>query len=167
MRAILTAFSLASLPPSVKKLFFKLPGVISASNSPKHTAWLGGRIRVHIRELVELIDDGVNHPLIAVANVHAHQLAVEIQIALAVGVPEIHAFGMVYRQGAYPPCMLHSNIVYSLFNRMISSVLKLILAPSICPSNFINFFRFTFNNTNHRESNEFTRIFFVRENSFN
>jgi len=44
-RAILMAFSFASAPPSVKNVFFRSPGVISASISPRiprtSVAWYG------------------------------------------------------------------------------------------------------------------------------
>ena len=50
---------------------------------------LGRHERVGIRERRSLILDRLHHPRIAVADVHAHQLAVEVDVALAFGRPEV------------------------------------------------------------------------------
>ena len=38
---------------------------------------------------MRLLGDGIGHPSVAVADVHTLQLRVEVDVALAVGVPEV------------------------------------------------------------------------------
>src|ERR1051325_6502465 len=56
-------------------------------------AHFGGHKRVRVRQDCCLLLDSTNHALVAMANVHAHELAVEIDVALAFGRPKINAFG--------------------------------------------------------------------------
>ena len=60
-------------------------------------ARLGGHERVGIREHRGLILNRLHDALVAVADVHAHQLAVEVEEALAFGRPEIHALRARHR----------------------------------------------------------------------
>ena len=62
----------------------------------KPRANLGGHERVGVRELRRLLLDGLHDTRVAVPDVHAHQLAVEVQEALAFGRPEIDALGAVH-----------------------------------------------------------------------
>ena len=98
-RAILMAFSLASAPPLVKNALVRLPGVISCSSRPKLGAHRrGGGRRRDVADLLHLRLDGVDDALVAVADVDAHELRVEVHVALAVGVPEVDALGVVHDQ---------------------------------------------------------------------
>ena len=56
-------------------------------------ARLGGHERVRIGEHRRLLLDRANHALVAVPDVDAHQLAVEVDEALAFRRPEVDAFG--------------------------------------------------------------------------
>ncbi len=58
----------------------------------------GGGGRRDVADLLHLLLHRVNHALVAVADVDAHELRVEIHIALAVGVPEVDALGVVHHQ---------------------------------------------------------------------
>ena len=54
-------------------------------------AHLGRHRRRDVGDLLRLLGDGGNHARIAVADVHRHQLAVEVDEALALGRPEVDA----------------------------------------------------------------------------
>ena len=56
---------------------------------PKASADLGGELWRGEGECAGLLGDRLGHATVAVPDVHAHQLAVEVDVALAVGVPEI------------------------------------------------------------------------------
>ena len=56
-------------------------------------ARLGGHERVGVGERGGLLGDGLDDALVAVADVRAHQLAVEVEVALALGCPEPAALG--------------------------------------------------------------------------
>src|SRR5262249_16212765 len=45
-----------------------------------------------------LLLNGSDNPVVGVADVHAHQLAVEVEISFALGRPEIDTFGLGHRQ---------------------------------------------------------------------
>ena len=62
-------------------------------------ARLGGHERVGVCERFRLRLDRANDPLVAVADVDAHQLAVEVEVALPLGSPEIDALGARHRNG--------------------------------------------------------------------
>src|SRR5207249_9414179 len=53
-------------------------------------ARLGRHERVRVRERLDLLLDGPDDALVAVADVHAHQLAVEIDEPLSFGRPEVN-----------------------------------------------------------------------------
>ena len=91
IRASLIAFSLASAPPLVKKKTSMSPGAIAASFCAEPRARLGRHERVRVRERRRLFLDRLDDALVAVADVHAHQLAVEVEVALAFGRPEVAA----------------------------------------------------------------------------
>ena len=48
-----------------------------------------------VADLVHLRLDGIDDALVAVADVDAHELRIEVHVALAVGVPEVDAFGVI------------------------------------------------------------------------
>src|SRR5581483_6614704 len=56
-------------------------------------AWLGCHERVGIGQHARLLGNSVDHALVTVADVHAHQLAVEINEALPFRRPEVNALG--------------------------------------------------------------------------
>ena len=56
---------------------------------------LGGERRLDELELRGLLGDRVDDALVAVADVHGHQLAVEVQDPLALGRVEVDALGVV------------------------------------------------------------------------
>ena len=56
---------------------------------------LGRELRRGKGEGFRLLGDGVSYAAIAMADVDAHQLAVEVDVALAVGVPEVDPLGAV------------------------------------------------------------------------
>ena len=62
-------------------------------------ARLVGHERVDVGQLVGLRLDRVDDALVAVADVDAHQLRVEVEVALAVGRVEVDAFGPLNRNG--------------------------------------------------------------------
>ena len=62
-------------------------------------ARLGGHERIGVGQLLGLRLDGVDDALVAVADVDAHQLRVEVEVALAVGRVEVDAFGALDRDG--------------------------------------------------------------------
>jgi len=62
------------------------------AQSPTH---LGRELRRGERQLVSLFGDGVRDSLVAMADVDAHQLAVEVEVGLPVGVPEVDPFGPI------------------------------------------------------------------------
>src|SRR5262249_17492300 len=93
-RAILIAFSLASAPPFVKKNVSISPGVISASFAPNSARGSCAHKGIGICEGLRLLADGIDDALIAMANVHRHQLAVEVDKPLPVRRPEVNAFGL-------------------------------------------------------------------------
>jgi hypothetical protein len=119
-RAILIAFSFASAPPLVKKKTSMSPGVISASFAQPR-ARLGRHERVGVGERRRLLLDRADDALVAVADVHAHQLAVEVDEALAFRRPEVDALRArdrnriddVFCNGATP---LSTNAVCSRSN---------------------------------------------------
>ena len=64
---------------------------------PELRARLGGHERARVRQHRRLLGDRARHALVAVADVHAHQLAVEVEVALAFRRPEVHALGARHR----------------------------------------------------------------------
>ena len=60
-------------------------------------ARLRGHERVRVRQHLELVLYRANHPLVAMTDVHAHQLAVEIDVALAFRGPEVDALRARHR----------------------------------------------------------------------
>src|SRR3954465_3097177 len=103
-RANLIAFSLASAPPLVKKKTSMSPGAIWASFSPSRARGpraprLVRHERVGVRQLFRLRLNRRDHAPIAVADVHAHQLRVEVDVALAVGRVEVDALSALDRDG--------------------------------------------------------------------
>ena len=58
---------------------------------------LGRERRLDELELRRLGGDGVDDPPVAMSDVDRHQLAVEVQDAVALGRVEIHALGMIDR----------------------------------------------------------------------
>ena len=85
------AFSFASAPPLVKKKTSMSPGQICASFWPSLRAHFGRHERVGVGERRRLILDRLDDARIAVADVDAHQLAVEVDEALAFRRPEVDA----------------------------------------------------------------------------
>ena len=63
----------------------------------KPRARFGGHKRVRVRERCRLVLNRLDHALVAVADVHAHQLAVEVDVPLAVGRVEIDALRARHR----------------------------------------------------------------------
>ena len=60
---------------------------------------LGGRVGVDVADLLGLGRDGVDDPLVTVADVHRHQLAVEVEDALTVGGVHVDALGVLDGHG--------------------------------------------------------------------
>ena len=60
-------------------------------------ARLGGHERVGVGQRLGLALDRLDHLRMAVADVRAHQLAVEVEVALALGGPEVDALGAGHR----------------------------------------------------------------------
>ena len=60
-------------------------------------ARLGRHERARVRQHRRLLGDRARHALVAVADVHAHQLAVEVDVALAFRRPEVDAFRARHR----------------------------------------------------------------------
>jgi len=58
-------------------------------------AGLGGERRGHEGQLGGLVLDGLDHLLVVVADVGAHELRVEVGVTLAVGVPEVDAVSAI------------------------------------------------------------------------
>jgi hypothetical protein len=98
IRAMRRAFSLASAPPSVKKnvQVARSQGREQLTQPP---ADLGSKLGSRECQLVRLFGDGIGHPTVAMTDVHGHQLAVEVDVALAVRVPEIDALAVVHGDG--------------------------------------------------------------------
>ena len=92
-REILMAFSLASAPPLVKKNVSMSPGVISASLAPRRARGSVAMKGFAYAECRSLLADRANDALVAVADVDRHQLAVEVDEALALRRPEVNALG--------------------------------------------------------------------------
>ena len=92
-RAILIAFSFASAPPLVKKKHVDVAGRDLGELGAELRARLGGHERVGVGEHRGLFLDRADDALVAVADVDAHQLAVEVDVALALGRPEVDALG--------------------------------------------------------------------------
>src|SRR4029450_13999530 len=53
--------------------------------------------RIRVRQRRSLLLNRAHDPLVAVTGVHTHQLAVEIEITLAIGSPEVDALGPRHR----------------------------------------------------------------------
>ena len=64
---------------------------------PQDRAALERHERRDVGQLRGLLRDRVGHAPVAVTDVHAHQLGVEVEVALAVGVPEVDALGALDR----------------------------------------------------------------------
>ena len=91
-RATLIAFSFASAPPLVKKDIFRLPGVTSAT-SRQRRARLGRHRRPDRGQFLRLLLDRGDDLRVPVADRHVHELRGEVEVALAVVVPEVAALG--------------------------------------------------------------------------
>ena len=83
------AFSLASAPPLVKKKTSMSPGRDLRQLLAQPRARLGGHERIGVGQRRGLLLDRLDDARIAVADVDAHQLAVEVDEALAFGRPEV------------------------------------------------------------------------------
>ncbi len=98
-RAALIAFSLASAPPRVKKSRLMSPGTSSARRWPRRArtgvAALGAANSMW-PSIASFIRASTFE--VAVADVDAHQLAVEVEVALALGGVEVHALGPLERE---------------------------------------------------------------------
>ena len=94
MRAIFTAFSLASAPPRVKKNLFRSPGVTSARAFPKKGAGFIGHARRDKADFVRLVFDGLDHFGMLVADVLVHELGSHVDIPLPVFIPHVNALGL-------------------------------------------------------------------------
>src|SRR5258705_3905082 len=71
---------------------------------PQPRAWFGRHeARRHVAELLGLLLQRLDDAAIAVADVHRHQLAVEVDVALAFGRVEIDAFGAIDDEGVDVP----------------------------------------------------------------
>ena len=92
-RATLIAFSFASAPPFVKNDIFRLPGVTSASIRAERRARLGRHRRPDRAELLGLLLDRRDHLRVPVADRDVDELRGEVEVALAVVVPEVAALG--------------------------------------------------------------------------
>ena len=92
-RASLMAFSLASAPPLVKKKVSISPGVDFGELRAEARANFGGHERIGVGERCRLIGDGLDDALVAVSDVDRHELAVEVDEALAFGRVEINSLG--------------------------------------------------------------------------
>jgi hypothetical protein len=93
-RAALTAFSLASAPPRVKKKRVDVAGHELGEQLAEAGPRRGRQARGDEQQLaVELALHRLDHLGVRVADVDAHQLAVEVEVALAVGRVEVHALG--------------------------------------------------------------------------
>src|SRR3990172_1909866 len=57
----------------------------------------GGEGRLEVLELERLLVDGVDDATVTVADVHRHQLAVEVEDPAALGGEQVHALGVVDR----------------------------------------------------------------------
>ena len=64
IRAMRSAFSLASAPPRVKKNVFRSPGVTVGEQLAQPAAHLGRELRRGEGQLVRLLGDGVGHALV-------------------------------------------------------------------------------------------------------
>jgi hypothetical protein len=98
-RATRIAFSTASAPPFVKKNVSMSPGVISASFAPRPRPRFRGHERIRVGQGGRLLLDGLHHLRMRVADVRAHELAVEVEEALALRRPEVDAFRARDRDG--------------------------------------------------------------------
>ena len=94
MRAILKAASFASVPEVVKKNLFSPFGQNFEQKLRQFGACGRGVTGQSVREVLRLFRDGVDDGLVLVPEVHAHELRGEVEIALAVGVDEVAAFGV-------------------------------------------------------------------------
>ena len=90
-RAILIAFSFASAPPLVKKKTSMSPGASSASLAPSRARGSCAMNGLAYASCSACSLDRPHHALVPVADVHAHQLRVEVQVARAVGRVEVDA----------------------------------------------------------------------------
>ena len=97
------AFSFASAPPLVKKKTSMSPGAIDGQLLAQPGARLGGHERIGVGQLLGLLLDRVDHAPIAVADVDAHQLRVEVEEALAVGRVEVDALRLIDGDRDRPP----------------------------------------------------------------
>ena len=75
----------------------QVPGGDLGEQLAQQGARFGRHRRAGIGQLARLVDDGVDHALVAVTDIDAHGHRIEIQVALAVHVPEIDAFGRLDR----------------------------------------------------------------------
>ena len=89
----LDAFSFASAPPFVKNEMERSPGVTSASRRPSFERGLGRHRRADGAELVGLVLDRRDDLRVLVADVDVDELGGEVEVALAVVVPEVAALG--------------------------------------------------------------------------
>src|SRR5438067_7789217 len=87
------AFSFASAPPFVKKKASMSPGVISASLAARRPRTLCSHERICVRQYLRLLFDGADDSLVAVPDIDAHQLAVEVDEAFVFRRPEVDALG--------------------------------------------------------------------------
>ena len=94
MRAILKAASLASVPLVAKKNFSKSLGQHFKQLGAQPRAGCGGVAGSDVGQFARLLGDGLNDARILVAEIDAHQLRAEIEVALARAVSEPAAFGI-------------------------------------------------------------------------
>ena len=83
MRAILKAASLASVPEVVKKNLFEALRADFEQKLATSSARASWHSRASRSELLRLLGDGVDDSLVLVAEVRAHQLRREVEVALA------------------------------------------------------------------------------------
>ena len=94
MRAILKAASLASVPLVAKKNLSRPSGSTSRSLALRRGARVGGVAGRDVGQFAGLLGDGLDDAGILVAEVDAHELRAEVEVALAGAVSEPAALGV-------------------------------------------------------------------------
>src|SRR5258708_2811131 len=82
-----------------KKCLLQLAGGNLCQLFSQPSPRIGGDARIHIRKLLGLLFDGVDNVAVTMSNVNVHQLGIEIQVAFAVGIPEVNALAAYRRNG--------------------------------------------------------------------
>ena len=67
------------------------------AQAAQNGARAGGHRRAGIGQLAGLAYDGFDHPLVAVPDIYVHHHGVEVEVAFALHIPEVDAFGARHR----------------------------------------------------------------------